>query len=398
MTRTAGDELTLYACSAEAIPKAECLESLRRLRILGCALEDLDFLRHCAALAELEVNFTLVRDPSPILELPALRSAILLGNPLDRETTRSVAERLKQEPRGDGRPALLVLPNDDEWRIQQQLDARNFHVGFACIDIHGAWDTAIAVRPGIGKGDDVDFVETWVSIMDKYIGSAPPGTPTDAFFASMFMDRAAADRGASRLSTHVTVGDAGDAERWVEAARLPDGDLAALRRFVARFPTACFFREDAVLGARIGAEAGVTFPDWFLALRSRALTSVEPRRRVLMRFDAFDGPHSPRAEYANTIWYELNLRPIEDPYVAKMYETCGAFPIGRWPAEMRSTLVIPLAADDGRILECAEADLFDARADGRNPTGSMYVAFESYASMLGHVVEIMVDGEAIKAR
>ncbi|HEX8953524.1 MAG TPA: hypothetical protein VF945_16825 [Polyangia bacterium] len=67
-------------------------------------------------------------------------------------------------------------------------------------------------------------------------------------------------------------------------------------------------------------------------------------------------------------------------------------------AERRSTLLVSLAEEDRRIFECTQADLFDRRADGLPRGGSVHPAFDSYASMLGHIIAVDVDGEVAEAR
>jgi hypothetical protein len=401
-------ELTLYGCESGPVPLLNGLSSLRRLRVLGCAVDSLDFVRGCPALERLEVNFTHVTDLAPLLELPVLRYASFIGNPLHAARLADVSAKLARLPRGGGRPPILELPSDEERRIQQTLVDRNLRLGYGNVDWRNPG--ALLVRPGIGRAllrdtnqkykaeDEVDYVETSSLAMKVYFERNAVGVSSDAFFAATFMDRPPIDRGPSRLATHIELGDAEDARSWIAAVPLPDPERAALQRFVARFPSLRFYREDAAMMVRLQSQTGARLPTWLAALRSRAVALVEPRQRVRLRFDGFDVPHSPRAEYARDIWYEPTLRPLPDPDVRKIYADSGAFPIAEWRDEMRSTLLVSLDERDGRIFECAQADLFDRRADGEDPAGSIYAAFESYASMLGHIVAVELDGNVVAAR
>jgi len=84
--------------------------------------------------------------------------------------------------------------------------------------------------------------------------------------------------------------------------------------------------------------------------------------------------------------------------VREMYASIGLFPIAEWPAEQRSTLLLPVGGSDARILECTRADLFDRRSEGLDPIGSTYRAFDSWASLLGHITAVNVDGQVVEAR
>jgi hypothetical protein len=87
----------------------------------------------------------------------------------------------------------------------------------------------------------------------------------------------------------------GDAATAIEDSGLPDEDKDTLRRFVGRFPSLRFAREEDALLDHYEAVDQVTLPAWFRASRS-TLAAIEPYSRL--RIDAFwfDGrTHRPPA-------------------------------------------------------------------------------------------------------
>lgn len=75
------------------------------------------------------------------------------------------------------------------------------------------------------------------------------------------------------------------------------------------------------------------------------------------------------------------------------------FPIGDWIETGRSTLAIKLdTPKNQRVYEYTQEDLWDNKYDGRPVFESVYLAFHSYAEMLGHIVAIQLqDGKVIEA-
>jgi hypothetical protein len=180
-------------------------------------------------------------------------------------------------------------------------------------------------------------------------------------------------------------GDAAAARSWVERSALPEEDKADLLRFVARFPSLTFVKEDPGLLDRYAEDDRVTLPQWFRDVRS-TLTFVEPH--VLVRVDDFEWYDSPRADRVEDIWYDL--RPGCGGEERDLLVDDGrTYPIGNDWDNGETRLGIDLEnPSDRRILDFHGEDLLDNKLDGRPVRGSLYPVFSSYARLLAHVVEV----------
>jgi hypothetical protein len=180
-------------------------------------------------------------------------------------------------------------------------------------------------------------------------------------------------------------GDAVAARSWIERSALPEEDKADLLRFVARFPSLTFVKEDSALLDRYAEDDRVTLPQWFRDVRS-TLAFVEPH--VLVRVDDFEWYESPRADRVEDIWYDLRLGcGGEDRDL--LVDDGRIYPIG----SDRNNHEIQLGVDledpsDRRIFDFHAEDLLDDKLDGVPLRGSLSPVFSSYARLLAHVVEI----------
>jgi hypothetical protein len=185
-------------------------------------------------------------------------------------------------------------------------------------------------------------------------------------------------------SQDLTLGTAGDAIAWLEASSLPEDERRLLARFVERFPDLTFSRETDETFDRTAAAEQVTLPDWFRAVRT-TLAFVHPPVRV--RFDDFDSLN-PRSDDVEDIWYDLRPGYGDSEQRQLFRDEAGCYPIGRWFGTDQSYLAVNLEdAGDRRIHEFAAGDLRDNLYDGKPARASVYVAFDSYASMLAHIIE-----------
>lgn len=195
---------------------------------------------------------------------------------------------------------------------------------------------------------------------------------------------------------HLITGDAATATTWIEESALTDDDKAALRRFVARFPSLTFVKEDDAQLNQYEETDGVTLPPWFRETRSTLAYTV-PGAQV--RVDGFGWDESPRADEQDTHWYEVEPGYVNEENRETMFDLARVYPIAQWFANDRSYLAVDLEdPSDRRILEFALEDLWDDEAKGEPLRESTFPAFSSYADLLGHVVAVKLpDGTVIEA-
>ena len=203
---------------------------------------------------------------------------------------------------------------------------------------------------------------------------------------------------------HITLGSAADAHKWVTGSSLPQSTQAPLLRFIHRFPTLAFYRQDAVKLDALEETKGVTFPRWLREIR-QTLAFVMPGYFVSVRFDECLNPY---LDHLGNLWYTLGLRGYANNEDRDLLESVGDIrpvPIGEEMDSGISTLAINLAdTDDQRVYEFTLEDLYDNRSDGKPLNKSIFEMFDSYAAMLGHVVAIKLeqsdseDAEVIEAQ
>lgn len=195
---------------------------------------------------------------------------------------------------------------------------------------------------------------------------------------------------------HVIEGDAAQARSWIDGSSLSEEDKTGLHAFVDRFPGLTFCREDDVALDHAAEESRVELPAWYRRFRS-TLAFATPS--MDFRFDRFEGDRSPRGEYLHKIAYRLEPGSGDRELQQRLFGDAKMYLIGGWFASDRSNLAIDLE-DDGerRIFEFAMEDFWDDDFDERPLRTSMFPVFESYGSMLAHVVEFTSgDGTEIEA-
>jgi len=118
-----------------------------------------------------------------------------------------------------------------------------------------------------------------------------------------------------------------------------------------------------------------------------------------VRFDDFDS-YRPRADYLDEIWYSLDTIYMGEEQRTLFVDRARVYPIGEWEEENRSFLAVSLAdPSDLRIHEFAAQDLLDNVLEGKPAGVSVRPAFDSYPSMLSHVIAgRLSDGTVIEAR
>lgn len=390
--------LSLLGSALDGLGFVGRLPRLASLSVRCSALSDLGGLAGAAELTDLELNFTSAQDLAPLLQMPALRRVHLLGNPLSEESFESVLPSIARTPAPRwGRPPACEAQRREEWEITRRLWDRGISLCFGRLD--GV--LPLLVKPGPGAGQQVDHVEISEGIARRHLNlTEAESVDADAFLGRFkpALERARAAPPPDFRSQR-TPGDSIDAAAWISGSALPEEEQAALLRFVGRFPSLTFYREGPRALERIGRQEGVTLPPWLTALR-QVLCFAAPDRRLQVRFDAYDRNASPRADGVGEMWYQLALSGYGEPGRKELLlGRCDVFLIGVWTdGAGLSQLGVRIAdPEDRTIYEFAELDLQDSVSEGRPPERSIYPAFSSYASMLGHITAIKFEdsGEVI---
>ena len=185
---------------------------------------------------------------------------------------------------------------------------------------------------------------------------------------------------------HLTKGDADAARSWVGSSALPEDQKADLLRFVDRFASFTFAKEDDAILDHYAETDRLTLPAWLREVRS-TLAFVD--QLAQFHVDDFQWYNSPRADYAEEIWYDLRLgyhgEEQRDLFLgdAEIYRIGGS-----WDDDEIYLGVDLQDPEDQRIFDFSGADLRDDKLSGRPLRGSLYPIFGSYAQFLAHVTEV----------
>lgn len=186
---------------------------------------------------------------------------------------------------------------------------------------------------------------------------------------------------------------------WLAKATLPKTELAALRRFVDRFPSLEFYR-DTPRGLEAAERgSGGPWPAWFRAVRLCLAGVTGKPYHARIRFDAFERDDSPRADGADTIWYTFGAVGYpNDEQRALLRERCTALPFA-YEDRGLSILAVGIGKDNRKeVWEFCEEDLRDNEAEGVDADDSCYVAFDSYRAMLDRICAVEVaPGRVVEA-
>ena len=388
------DQLEIHACNVNSLSALADLKKLTTLRVTCSPIEDIAAIATCTALEVIDIMFTLVEDLTPLMALPNLRQGILIGNPWNETSYNELRPRLLESPTERWhQPPMIEFSNEWDWELTCQLRA---HGQRACFAVHEG--RSVLVRPGIPSIPNLDcdfmFIDSGILRPEMY----RLDYSVDRLFADVFGESEPTEpESLFAVKRHYTEGNADEARAWVNTSKLPKATKGALLRFIDRFPTLQFYKEDAELLDGVESSEQVKLPKWLRNIR-QTFAYVMYGQLVCVRFDQFDG-WSPRSDQLNQVWYSLGLRGYDNEEQRNLIGKGGFFPVGDWLETGRSTLAIKLdTPKDQKIYEYTEEDLWDNQYDGRPVFESVNVAFNSYAEMLGHIVAVeFQNGEVIEA-
>lgn len=188
------------------------------------------------------------------------------------------------------------------------------------------------------------------------------------------------------------IGDAGEAEAWIQESGLPPAVQEPLLRFVRRFPTLTFYKWPP--GHSLPGTAAL-HAIW------NALYGVHTSELRWMRFDT-PGPYAHIHETpAEEIWYHV----LMDTSPSSEYESVFADDhpllfVGYWVYRGEPTYYLALKMDDEQDQQVYALNYEDiAPVDdemGHIPTARLRPAFDSYAAMLGHIVALRLGERVIE--
>lgn len=387
------EHLEIFASDVESLSVLEHLQKLATLKVNCCPVREIASLAHCHQLTHLELNFTFVEDLSPLMALPGLRRGRLLGNPWLAVSFYELRPRLLQTPTERwGQAPVLEFSRQAEWQLTRQMWDQGIKACFSTVD----GTRPVLVRPGIASVTkaDCDFIAVRPEFVRLKLPALKEKTAA-ALFETLLLGHERRDPAHTfDFQSHRVLGNREEAQTWVKEASLPEGTKAELLRFVNRFPSVTFYKEDDTFLDRLAASRGVQLPHWFTRIR-RALAFVEPNTAVQLQFESPD-------EDVSQAWYRLHLPGYaneEERELLRSEEELKLFPIGENSQDPAVVLAINLAdASDQRVYEYNLEYLWDNAYEGRPLAEAIHVFFDSYAAMLGHIRALKLEnGQMIEA-
>lgn len=382
------DAVELLGCEVASLDVFARMPKLRSLRLLCSSVRDLSPLRGCAKLTDLEVNFTLVEDLAPLLDMPVLHHIKLFGNPLSDDSLFRVLPALMETRKLPWTTPIVEHSSDRERKIARQMIEAGLGLTF------GAPPRAnySIVRPGVGgEGRIVDFLEAGIEFMEKTLGEDPNWKKHKMFEG--FFTQHWVNQSMSRFRVPWLLGNHRDAWTWIKSpeAKLSDIDREDYFKFCSRFVDERFFVDTGEEIAKMTDVHRVDFPDWWKRVRHFTLAGVRPDdREVAYELTKFEFEAITRSGESSYKLGWLGYYNAEDR--ALFLDKCGMFPIGdirAGGAAGSSLLAINLwQPDDRRIYEFWPRSLYTAVEDGNDPRELIKPVFSSWGALLAHTTAL----------
>jgi hypothetical protein len=188
-----------------------------------------------------------------------------------------------------------------------------------------------------------------------------------------------------------TMGSKAQAKEWIEQSSLSPETKRNLLKFISRFPSLNFYRENANVLTEIEKTQEVKFPPWFRSIR-QILSSISSEEKAFVQFDSFDH-WTPREDLLQKgeLWYSLSFRGFTDKDEQNILDQVdGMLPYPMGDDEARySTLAIDLSnPKDTAVYEYNLEDLQDNLAEEFELKESIRKVFDTYVGMLGHIKSV----------
>ena len=304
-------ELDLLACDVDLSVLA-ALPNVRTLRIVCCRIAGgLSALAARPELETLELLYSDITDLSPVVGHPNLRRGILNGLPLDDTSWGVLRETLSRATvPATGKRALWTFSSPSDHRRTREMWDAGLKLCFAMFDSR----LPILVRPGMPRSRrvGVEYVMAAPALIESVRAENPDAESEDLHRAVVRRVHGRTPRRPFNFRSAREIGDAGDAQEWVEFAKeVPNGDKAVLAAFVHRFRDQVFFRETSGITGIEEQRLGVKIPIWLVNYRY-TVAGVAPS---LLAPDVAYHAHNdaPAPDGATDGWYSLALAGLYDP-------------------------------------------------------------------------------------
>lgn len=326
-----------------------------------------------SSVESLELNFTFIEDLSPLLQMEGLRRLRLFGNPLSPVAYNEQLSELRR------RIAIVETSTPIEWELARRVWDAGLRLSYGRTPRR----TMMLVEPGDGYVRQVD--------LSPHTCADTLSHGADALWAAGWADPAILPDEELYLCPYET-GTVDDAREWLLAAALQPEELVGYTRLLDRFPDQLFYRDHSVALDRFETRHGIRVPPWLRRARVEALAGVAPQRaRLKVRFDDMPDP------------YEVGLLGSDnDDNALVERDVCGVLPVGQMVSDSsrESALAVRLTEEaDTRVFEYAGAEgLAERIRTGYQPDALRRPVFASWASLLGSISSIELDGHQIVAQ
>lgn len=385
-------ELEIYASDITDIAFVATLEALDVLKLYAVPLADIQALATCRHLKQVNLAFTYVRELAPLRDLPELQQGIVIGNPLSDACYHECLPQLLNASDHAETHRMLLGPDEESWKCTRRLHDK-YTLPLCYGKLEGV--RGVTVRPGIPKytQGNVDFVtDDEFDIADLLFDlSFRSDDDREELLQKTFGVALEKNPGVRQLNftPQREIGNQQQALAWIDAADLPAAITSALRHFVEHFPTLTYSREPADAIERDARKAGVTLPPQFVNMR-QTLTSVEPHRDALIRFD----PETEQKHWeGSAVWFRLSVTDMSRYDRERLAaQNAKILPYGFATSEHRDlTLAINVSgAKDTRVYAYFPENLDSPELGPPYISKAVNTLFISYVELFEHIAEVKI--------
>lgn len=376
--------LRVIASEVASFDFCESLGELAHLELLASRAESFGGTTFCPKLARVDLMYTSVDDSFDILGLGAFRRGTLIGNPWKSRSWSHLHEERDSK--------LMELPAEDDWKLTRELWEGRPEEDQACAG-PVAECVHLLVRPGLPRftNNVFDALSLHSSTIRHERDAGGGEVKLEPLFHKFASRAVTPDLGA--LAQLRELGEGDEVRGWIAASALDAGDKAALAQLVDHFPETPFHRASDALIEREAAGLQVALPGWYREQRRTLDGWVPGNPRTFVRFDGFDhsSPYSGGRALRERFW--LGVTPHGSELEGAML-AAGFVSVGSSIDASQTMLAMQVNGDDRQIYIYVYEDISDALSEKRDVKTSIYPAFRSYASMLGHIASLHPQGEA----
>jgi hypothetical protein len=374
--------LRVIAAEGVSFDFCETLQELAHVELLASRVESFDGTTFCSKLARVDLMYTSVNESLDIFGIGPFRRGTLIGNPWKSRSWSHLHEERDSK--------LMELPTEDDWKLTRELwEGRAEEEQACCGPV--AESIHLLVRPGLPRftSNVFDALSLHASTI-RGARDASGGLKLEQLFRKYASQVVTPDL--SALAQLRQLGEGDEVRGWIAASALDDDDKAALSQLVDHFPETPFYRASDALIERESVGLSIALPEWYREQRRTLDGWVPGNPRTFVRFDGFDHS-SPYSGRAVRVRFWLGITPHGSELEGPMF-AAGFVSVGSSIDDPQTMLAMQVNGDDRRIYIYFYEDVSDALMEKRDVARSLYPAFRSYASMLGHIASLHPQGEA----